>query len=436
MPVVLVSPFAGVLTYYWFDYLPPAQVYLDTLLPDYFSFAIAALTFFIWLLREKKTLPRPLLIMLLMAALLVWVNVTTYYALAPGEWCTFKWNRTIKVIGFAILTAQMLSTRARLEAFVWALVLSASWYAIPSAIKVAVSGGAGGIATGDTVEGAAGSFFGDRVTFSVVLAMTLPFVLYLGRQATLLPPRWLPWAKPAMLGTAATFMIASIGTFARTAVFASGAALLMLGLRSRRKVPAIIAIAATILALLMLAPADWFARMQMINHYQSDSSALERLAAWKWSWQLALSHPIVGGGFGVYVLDAPIFNTSAMGWHKGWLEGHNIFFSMMAEQGFVGFGLFCWLIVAIYRSCTVVQKRVRGREDLAWAADLARANQVALAAFVAGGMFVSIATDPFIFLFAGIAIGTRSLVERELPASARRRASATRRPILLPAEPL
>src|SRR5262249_1638978 len=142
LPLLFASPFAGVLVYYWLEYLPPNDVYTVTLLPDYLSFITAALTFSVWLFLEKKTLPRPYLIIFLMVTLLFWINVTWQYALAPqaGE---FFWIRTIKVIGFAVLAAQMLSTRARIEAFIWAFVLSVSYYSIPSAIKVLVSGGSG-----------------------------------------------------------------------------------------------------------------------------------------------------------------------------------------------------------------------------------------------------------------------------------------------------
>ena len=142
VPAMLMSPFAGVLLYCWLDNLPPDQVYAVTLIPEYASFAIGALTFLTWLILEKKTVPRPLPVLLLMIALLLWVNVTSLYALAPGAG-SYEWQRTVKVIGFAILTAQMLSTRARLEAFVWVLVLSAVYFAVPGAIKVIISGGSG-----------------------------------------------------------------------------------------------------------------------------------------------------------------------------------------------------------------------------------------------------------------------------------------------------
>src|SRR5437016_12796498 len=83
LSTVLDSPFACVLLYHWLDNLPPDEVYSVTLLPGYLSFVTGALTFFMWLIREKKTIPRPVLATLLMVALLIWVNITWRYALAP-----------------------------------------------------------------------------------------------------------------------------------------------------------------------------------------------------------------------------------------------------------------------------------------------------------------------------------------------------------------
>lgn len=428
LPMVLASPFVGVLIYDWIDYLPPWDIYSASLLANYLALTTGALTFFVWLVREEKTVPRPMSVMLLMAALLIWMNITWLHALVPAAG-HFKWDRTIKVIGFAILTAQMLSTRVRLEAFVWAFVLAASYFAVPSAIKVIISGGGGGIGDGDVVVGGYASFFGDRVTLSVVLAMTLPFALYLARCTTLWPQRWLRFAKPVMLGVAASCLLASIGTFARTALLSTGATLFMLGIRSRRKVVGPLAVAATALALYLIAPENWFGRMDTLSDYHQDASAMNRVAAWKWAWAFGVQHPILGGGFGVFVLDA-----GSIPGLPGWLEAHNIFFEILAEQGFVGLGLFCGLIIAIYRSCAVVQKRARGHEELAWTADLTRATQIALVAFVVGGCFVSIASNPFLYMLAGIAIGTRSLVQRELGAPARSWLRVPARTVAQPAE--
>jgi probable O-glycosylation ligase (exosortase A-associated) len=362
----------------------------------------------IWLIREKKTLPRPLLITFLMIALLLWENFTWLYALAP-EAGAFEWDRTIKVIGFAILTALMLSTRARLEAFVWVFVLSVIYYSVPGAIKLVVTGGSGGIEQGEVVTAGYLNFFGDRVILSVVLAMAVPFALYLSRRTTLLPNRWFKWVRRAMLGAVATFLLALIGTFARTALFAGGATLFMLVARSQRKVFAALIVAAMVAALFAFAPENWFGRMETISDYQIEASAASRIAVWKWTWAMALEHPWVGGGYGVFVLDA-----GSIPGRSGWLEAHNIFFSTLGKHGFIGLALFCFLILSIYRSCAVVQKRVPQHGEFAWTADLARATQVSLVAFTVGGMFVSIDTSPFLYLLAGVTIGTRNLVERQL----------------------
>jgi putative inorganic carbon (hco3(-)) transporter len=427
LPAIFTSPFAGVLLYNWLDWLPPDAVYSNTLLPDFLSFLVGALAFLMWILREKKSLPHPLTVPALMAGYLIWTNVTWQFALVPAAGY-FHWDRTIKVIGFSILTAQMLSSRRRLEAYTWTFLLAVIYYSVPSAIKVMVAGGSGGIGAGDVVSSEGGGFFGDRVILSVVMSMAIPLALYVGRYPTMLPEGWRPWAKPAMLGVVLSLLIALIGTFARTAVFAGGATLLMLTVRSRRKISALFGVAAAVALVYLIAPENWFDRMQLITDYQTDGSAMGRIAAWKWAWGFALQHPIVGGGFGVFVLDAGHITGK-----PGWEEAHNIFFEVMGEHGFVGLGIFCGLIVAIYRSCAAVQKRVRDRTELAWAADLARAVQIALVAFVVGGMFVSIASAPYLYMLGAMTIGVRGLVERELRAAEPRSVSRPTRTMTRPA---
>jgi probable O-glycosylation ligase (exosortase A-associated) len=409
VPIVIMSPFVGVLIYKWLEDLPPASTYSVTQFEN-LSLIVGALTFFSWLLVDKKAMPKPRFLLFALIALLVWVNITTLFALVPDA-AAVKWDRTVKVIAFAILTAQMLSTRQRLESFMWVFVLTVAYLAVPGAIKTIV-GGATSVGSGEVVVAEAGSFFGDRVIFSVVLAMALPFILYLRRQATLLPKS--RWLKLATLGTAGGFLIALVGTYARTALIVGSVTLLMLIIKSRRRAAAASTAAVIVLALLALAPDSWFARMNTTVNYQQDESAEARVRAWGWAWNMALAHPIVGGGFRVFVLDAAEVGGG------GYTEAHNIFFEMMAEHGFVGLGLFCWVIGGTYWTCSAIPRRVIGIDELAWTADLARSVQVALVTFTVGGMFVSIATSAFFYDLVAIAIGVRALVEREFSATKQR----------------
>jgi probable O-glycosylation ligase (exosortase A-associated) len=344
-----------------------------------------------------------------LVALLIWVNITSFFALAPDA-AAVKWDRTFKILGFAILTAQMLSKRERLEGFVWLSVLCVAYLAIPAAIKTLVSGGSG-VSSGEVVTGEIGSVYGDRVTFSVVLAMTFPFGIYCLKHSTLIPPS--RWLRLGMLGISAAFLLALMGTYSRTALLAGGAMLLTLVAKSGKKAASLVYVGVALLVLVAIAPESWFTRMDLIANYQQDESAVGRLAVWEWAWQMALSHPIVGGGFRVFTLDEGI-------WGNGYIEAHNIYFEMMAEHGFVGLALFLSLVVGAYRGCTAVVRRTRGQHEFAWAADLARAIQISIVAYAVGGSFVSIATDPFLYDLVAIVIGLRGMVERELATDVRR----------------
>src|SRR5205814_9400027 len=134
----------------------------------------------------------------------------------------------------------------------------------------------------------------------------------------------------------------------------------MLMARSQRKILAALIVAGTTAALFAVAPESWFGRMETIGDYEIESSAASRIAVWKWTWGFALEHPYVGGGFGVFTLDA-----GSIPGRSGWLEAHNIFFSTLGKHGFIGLGLYCLLILSIYRSCLVVQKRMIQHGELA-----------------------------------------------------------------------
>jgi probable O-glycosylation ligase (exosortase A-associated) len=376
---------------------------------------LGALVFVLWLVKEEKTLPRPMGLFLLVVAFWCWIDVTTVFALAP-EAAMEKWQRTVKLIGFSILTAQMTCSRARLEGFVWIMVLCIGWSAVPGAIKTLVSGGGG-----ETVIGAPGSFLEDRVMFAIALPEAIPLALFLSHQSTLLPlTRML---RLGLQGVVLSCIVAMIGTFARTALFSGGAILPFFLAKAKRKVWMGAGIAAFVLLDIAIAPASWFERMGTIETYEQEKSAESRIEAWRWSWQFALEHPILGGGFRSSTLYHPKDNSKYT-----WMEAHNILFEVMADHGFVGLALICAILFGAYRTCGVAARRARESAELEWAVDLAAMTQISIVAVVVGGMFASVATDGFVWDVVVIAIGVRNVVERALgaeePQSARRPAHA------------
>jgi probable O-glycosylation ligase (exosortase A-associated) len=94
------------------------------------------------------------------------------------------------------------------------------------------------------------------------------------------------------------------------------------------------AIAVYIMAAVM--PQEWYDRMNTINTYQEDQSAQGRINAWHTAFNVAKDR-ITGGGFEIWF--PPTFRQYAPD-PSNVRDVHSIYFEIMGEQGFVGFGLF------------------------------------------------------------------------------------------------
>ncbi|MEO5374877.1 MAG: putative O-glycosylation ligase, exosortase A system-associated [Alphaproteobacteria bacterium] len=393
LPVILYAPFTGVLVYAWYQYMTPDRISwgLVRIIPFSLMFGVTAIVG--WVLFEKKRWPTFQFVILAFLLFFAWINITTLFALQPVE-AAVKWDMTVKVMTFSALAMLVLNERVRIEAFVWVFVLSVSYFAFRGAFNTLLTGGGGNM-----VSGANTSFIGDRNTFAVVMLMALPLVVFLRRHTTIFPAT--QFVRLALVGLVVLLAIAVVGTQSRGALVAAVPLVGSFFLKSRRKgLVLAICLAGAVLGL-AVAPAEWYERMGTIGSYQQDSSAMGRIAAWKWALGVVEQHPLTGGGFRVFVRNV----TDAE--HGRWLEAHNILFEVMGEHGYIGLALFAILVVSIYRSLGRVAVLCRERPDYLWAYDLALMLQLGLIAFVVGGMFLSIAFFPMLYDFAALAVVLR-----------------------------
>jgi amino acid transporter len=77
---------------------------------------------------------------------------------------------------------------------------------------------------------------------------------------------------------------------------------------------------------------------------------------------------------------------------------------MLGEQGFVGFAIYYAMVGLTLLTLRRLKKRWRDHEGMAWLAALANALMTAIAVFLAGGAFVGIAYQPFIFYMISITV--------------------------------
>jgi len=187
-------------------------------------------------------------------------------------------------------------------------------------------------------------------------------------------------------------------------------------------------------------PAKFTARMETIKTPQGDESASTRLEVWKWTMDYAREHPL-GGGFDAYLANSFTYETSKpVGTGSNiTLERetvtdkgrayHSSYFEMLGEQGYVGLGLWLWLMGLGVWQMERIRRRFARREDgrATWQWGLASALQQSQIVYLVGAAFVGIAFQPFALMIVGLQCALWSYVKRTeaAPAKARfRRAAA------------
>jgi probable O-glycosylation ligase (exosortase A-associated) len=247
------------------------------------------------------------------------------------------------------------------------------------------------------------SFIADNNAIAVALIMVIPLMRYLQLTS---PYRYVRWG----LGAAMLLCgVAALGTYSRGALLAAFAMVVFLWWKGRHKLPVLLVIFLSVPFALSSMPEKWYERMETIKTYEADGSARMRLNAWATMINLANDRPLTGSGFevgqGVYdrYSPDPQFPTQT---------AHSIFFQALGEHGYVGLGLYLFLLCAFWLKANAIIRTAKSRAELAWAGQLSLMMQVTLFGFMVGGAFLSLASFDVPYYLMGAIVATSALVER------------------------
>jgi probable O-glycosylation ligase (exosortase A-associated) len=410
LPYILVRPHIGLLTWSWLGYMNPHRftwgfaynfpfvqlVGITTLVAIPFS-------------KEKKTIPVTGLTVV-WALLVLWMCFTTLFATNP-VFAHAELSRTIKIQIMVLVTLLTINTRVRIDQLIWVIAVSIGFFGVKGGIFTILTGGQ------YIVWGPPGSFIEGNNEVAFAMLIIFPFLHYLYTQAA---RRWLRWGLAVcMLLTG----VAIVGSYSRGALLGAGAMLFALWLRTKRKMVTGIVLALAAAAVVVFAPAQWSDRIATIETYQQDESAMGRINAWHFAWNLALDRPLVGGGFQTFTRE--LFRRYAPE-PENFHDAHSIYFEMLAEQGFVGLGLFLTLGILAMRQCSRTRKYCTGKSELEWARNLAGALQVSLIGYATGGAFLGLAYFDLPYQIMAIVALLEHLVRTRVAAEEEQYAGVTR----------
>ena len=376
LPIAMARPFVGVLLWDWIAFMNPHKIVWGFGVDWPWAWASFIVTMIGWALSQEKKRIAVNPTTVLMGLFIVGITANMPFALSPWPAEYQGWLRTLKMFLFFIVTASLLTDKRRIDALVWVIVISMGFWIVDQGGASVVTLG------GHHAVGPPDSMLNDNNAFAAAMLVVMPLLNYLRLQARH------KIVRIVLLLAIGLTLLAVLASYSRGAFLGIVAATLVLWSRSRSKVAGIVVLGAALAAAILFMPESWFARMHTIDHYHHDYSAESRLYIWGVAWRLALRYPLTGVGFHG-TLYSNVVDTVAPGGHL--MAIHSVWFQVLGQQGFPLF--FVWLgisIVGWFNSRQVI-RLVRDRQDLAWAADLARMVQTSIVAYAVTGTFLPIA---------------------------------------------
>lgn len=374
LPFVFKRPWVGVMLWSWLAYMNPHRQTWGFAYDFPFSMVVALVTLTALLLSSQKKEMIWSRETAVWALFIGWMFLSNFFAFYP-DLAWEGWTKTAKIQLMVLVVILIIRERRQIDWMIWVITMSIGYYGF--------KGGLFTIATGGHfyVVGPAGTFFGGNNEIALVLIMVIPLMRYLQLQTE---RRWV------RLGLGAVMLlsgIAAIGSQSRGALLALAAMGVFLWFKSRNKLAIGMLVVAAGVSVLMLMPESWYQRMDTIQSYEQDASALGRINAWHTAVNVALSN--VGGG-GFHTFQPQTFRQYApnpLDVH----DAHSVYFELLGEQGFIGLGLWLLLAMFVWQRGNQIIRECREVPEKKWAADLAAMTQVSFIGYGTGGAFLGLA---------------------------------------------
>jgi len=375
LPFCIQRPYLGLLTWSWLGYMNPHRLTYGFAYSLPFVQAVALITLLGLLFsKESKRVPwTP--VTLLWVFFIVWMTLSTFDAFYPDlAWS--EWGRMIKIQLMILVTMMVINTRERINWLVWTIVISIGFYGIKGGVFTLLTGGE------YIIWGPSGSFIVGNNEIAFALLIILPMMRYLQIISNN------KWIKSALVLAMILCGFAILGSYSRGALLGSASMIFALWLKGNKKLLTGSIMLVVLIAALSFMPDKWMDRMNTIQAYEQDGSALGRLNAWWFAYNIAADNILTGGGYGTFSKELfYVYAPDPTDHH----DAHSIYFEVLAEQGYIGLLLFLGIGFLTYRTGKWIIRNSKDNEELKWASDLASMLQVCLIGYSVGGAFLGLA---------------------------------------------
>lgn len=371
------KPYVGVLLWSWLSYMNPHRLCYGFAYTMPFAQMSAIVTIIMVVVsKERKSLPKDFMVYLLII-FIMWMGLTTLFAFNE-EAAKNKYIEILKIQLPVFLTLMMFNSKERLHHLLWVIIISLGYFSIKGGVFTLLTAGS------FRVYGPPNSVVEENNALAIATLMVIPLMIYLRGQVTT------QWKKQVMLLCIFSMSLSVIGSQSRGAFLA----ILVVGgyywLRSNQKIKSGFLILCFVMVVAAFLPDSWYERMNTIGEFEEDDSAMGRINAWKLAINVA-NQNLFGGGLNLWGKETYINYLAEFDpLRDKAFVAHSIYFSILAEHGWLGLFMFLLFFYLGWRYCNKLIEQCDQEIHLQWIADLSKMMKVGLLAYLAGGAFLSL----------------------------------------------
>lgn len=399
LPLCFFTPWIGMLTFSWLSYMNPHRyAWLEFPLAEVVAIAVLA-GFLFTKDKDKFHMERETFLILILWMLF---TISCFTAFNPTQ-AWLELETISKILLMAFLTLPLINNKDKLRYLILVIGFSLGLLGLKGAIFSILTGGV------HNVRGPDNSFIAGEGDFALALNMILPILFFQARNES---NKWLKFSLYAcFLGS----IISIIFTFRRGAFLALAVVILLLLLKSQKRIIAGILVAVAIFSAPYFITEKWFNRMDTIQTYQEDASAMGRINAWRLAWNAALDNPLTGTGFEGLKWGAGA-RWDYMPDTEGPIAGdvHSIYLEVLGEHGFIAFAVYMSLLASVIISLQKIKRQFKDIKSCSWICNYADMLQVSILAYMAGGVFLGRAYFDLFYHLVIISVLVKVFAKREL----------------------
>ncbi len=382
IPLILRTPRFGAYAWAWLSMMNPHRLAYGFARSLPFA-QLVALSTMIGFLFSKERKPFPVNgITVVYLLFIFWMSFTCLFAMNKPEIVLDRWVFALKIHLMLFMTLMLIRGREQIDGLIWVVTVSIGFYGLKGGVWTLLTGGGG------RVWGPPDSMIQDNNGLALALVMLIPFMYYLYHVASR------RWVRLGLMAAGITTCFAILGSQSRGALLALVAMAFLLAIKGKRPFLMSFILTGLLATAILSMPETWLARMETIQNYEQDGSAMSRIYTWTTLWNLALDRPFVGAGFAtdnplVFALYAP--DSVAGNYSGAVLVAHSIYFQALGEHGFPGLLLYLSLGFFTWWTASRLARKTRDDPEFGhWVPLLMRMVQVSLTGFAVGGAFLSL----------------------------------------------